>query len=350
MFYKGKPSFPKEKKTSCKKTVFYSTFSFRSTVSTLIVPHISSIFFFMKRVIVLLTRISKIIRWISYCKKHNKQIYDIVIITVFNILILCFITHFLDVNLKINILFLLPTNTEIFISKMSNETIYNPHVSVDCVIFGFDGEKLKILLIERNITDQNEPYNDKKLPGSIILTNEDLDEAATRVLSELTGLKNIYLSQFKSFGNPNRTKNPRDIFWLENTLQLKIGRIVTVAYVALVKIDRKIQVKKDNTQACWFDVKDIADMNLAFDHAEIIDKGLEHIRHRMDIEPHLIFELLPRKFTITQLQTLYDTVHQTHSDVRNFRKKVAQWSYVVPLNELEEGVPHRAARLYKYKK
>ena len=233
---------------------------------------------------------------------------------------------------------------------MPNENIYNPHVSVDCVVFGFDGENLKVLLIERSITEQNEMYNDKKLPGSIILNDEDLDDAASRILTELTGLKNIYLSQFHSFGSPKRTENPRDILWLENTMQLKIGRIVTVAYVALIKIDRKIQVKYDNTQANWYNLNEVAAMNLAFDHAEIINKGLEYIRHSLDIEPHLLFELLPRKFTISQLRSLYDTVHQTNSDVRNFQKKVAQWPYVVMLDELEEGVPHRAARLYKYKK
>jgi 8-oxo-dGTP diphosphatase len=233
---------------------------------------------------------------------------------------------------------------------MSNESIYNPHVSVDCVVFGFDGERLKVLLIERNIAENNELYNDKKLPGSIILADEDLDDAANRILTELTGLKNIYLSQFKSFGSPDRTKNPRDVLWLENTMQLKIGRIVTVAYVALIKIDRKIQFKNEETQANWYDIDEVACMNLAFDHALIIKKGLEHIRHNLDIEPHLLFELLPRKFTITQLQSLYDKVHQTRSDVRNFRKKVAQWPYVLALDELEEGVPHRAARLYKYKK
>jgi len=153
-----------------------------------------------------------------------------------------------------------------------------------------------------------------------------------------------------SFGNPSRTSNPRDILWLENTMQLKIGRIVTVAYVALIKIDRKIQVKSDNTQASWYNLNEVPDINLAFDHAEIIKKGLEHIRHNMDIEPHLLFELLPRKFTISQLRVLYDTVHETRSDVRNFQKKVAQWPYVVALDEVEEGVPHRAARFYKYKK
>ncbi len=233
---------------------------------------------------------------------------------------------------------------------MSSENIYNPHVSVDCVVFGFDGEQLKILLIERSITEQNELYNDKKLPGSIILNDEDLDDAASRVLTELTGLKNIYLSQFRSFGGPNRTKNPRDILWLENTMQMKIRRIVTVAYVALIKIDRKIQVKSDNTQANWYDLNEVAKMNLAFDHAEIINKGLEHVRHNLDIEPHLLFELLPRKFTVSQLRSLYNTVHQTNSDVRNFQKKVAQMPYVIPLDEMEEGVPHRAARLYKFDK
>lgn len=233
---------------------------------------------------------------------------------------------------------------------MSNSKLYNPHISVDCVVFGFDGEKLKVLLIERSIDEQNELYNDKKLPGSIILNDEDLDEAASRVLNELTGLKNIYLSQFRSFGSPNRMNDPRDVLWLERTTQLKIGRIVTVAYVALIKIDRKIVFNADDFSANWYDVNEISNMSLAFDHIQIIEKGLEHIRHQLDVEPHLLFELLPKKFTISQLRILHDVVHQTRSDVRNFQKKVAQMPYLVMLDEVEEGVPHRAARLYKYKK
>jgi len=233
---------------------------------------------------------------------------------------------------------------------MASENIYNPHVSVDCVVFGFDGEKLKVLLIERSIKEQNELYNDKKLPGSIILNDEDLDDAASRILNELTGLKNIYLSQFKSFGNPKRTKNPRDILWLENTMHLKIGRIVSVAYIALIKIDRKIKFNTENTSANWYDVHEISKMQLAFDHNQIIENGLLHIRHQLDVEPHLLFELLPKKFTISQLRTLYDMIHQTVSDVRNFQKKVAQMPYLVMLDEVEEGVPHRAGRLYRYKK
>lgn len=231
------------------------------------------------------------------------------------------------------------------------EEKYNPHVSVDCVIFGFDGERLKVLLIERSIKENgNALYNDKKLPGSIILNNEDLDEAATRVLNDLTGLKNIYLSQFRSFGHPSRTSNPRDVLWLENTMHLKIGRIVTVAYVALIKIDRRIVLKSENTQANWYTLDELSTFHMAFDHFGIIDKGLAYIRESINKSPELLFELLPRKFTISQLRILYDTLHQTQSDIRNFHKKVAQWGYVVCTDELEVGVAHRAARLYRYKR
>ena len=107
---------------------------------------------------------------------------------------------------------------------MSNRKYkYNPHVSVDCVVFGFDGEKLKVLLIERTINEEEGFYSDKKLPGSIIYEEEDLDSAAKRILTELTGLKNVFLTQFQSFGDPDRTNNPRDINWLEKTTQMKIG-------------------------------------------------------------------------------------------------------------------------------
>lgn len=228
------------------------------------------------------------------------------------------------------------------------EIKYNPHVSVDCVVFGFDGEKLKILLIERTIKEGNELYNDKKLPGSIILEDEDLDDAANRILYELTGLKNIYLSQFHSFGSPHRMDNPRDILWLEKTTLLKIGRIVTVGYVALIKINRKLQLQYDNAEVCWYDIDWLKKNRLAFDHNEIVQKGLEYIRRNLDLEPQLFFEMLPRKFTLSQFRILYDTVHQTRSDVRNFHKKVAQMPYVVPLEEKEKNVPHRAACLYKF--
>ena len=226
---------------------------------------------------------------------------------------------------------------------------YNPYISVDCVVFGFDGKELNVLLIERHIQEKNSDYNDKKLPGSIIYMDENLDEAASRVLTELTGLKNIPLSQFHSFGDPGRSADPRDILWLEKTTLTKIERIVTIGYVALIKINRKITLDSEDRSANWYNVREIAGMNLAFDHPLIIRKGLEYIKHWFHVEPDLMFKLLPRKFTLSQLRLLYDAINQVKSDVRNFRKKVKQWNNLVMLDEFEKNVPHRAARLYKYK-
>ena len=231
---------------------------------------------------------------------------------------------------------------------MSQIRSYNPYVSIDCVVFGFDGKDLKVLLIKRHIEENTGEYNDKKLPGSIIYMDEDLDEAATRVLAELTGLKNIPLSQFHSFGNPMRTGNPRDILWLERTMKTKIERIVTIGYVALIKINRKITLNSQNTSAAWYNVDEVKEMNLAMDHNLIVQKGLDHIKWWLNAEPHLMFKLLPTKFTVSQLRLLYDEINQTKSDVRNFQKKINQWHNLVMLDEFEKGVPHRAGRLYKY--
>ncbi len=225
---------------------------------------------------------------------------------------------------------------------------YNPYVSTDCVVFGFDGKDLKVLLIKRHIQENTGEYNDVKLPGSIIYMDEGLDEAAARVLAELTGLKNIPLSQFYSFGNPSRTSNPRDILWLERTMKTKIERIVTVGYVALIKINRKITLKSINTSAEWYNVEQVRKMNLAMDHNLIVQKALDYIKSWLYSEPHLMFKLLPRKFTMSQLRLLYDEINQTKSDVRNFQKKANQWQNLVMLDEFETGVPHRAGRLYKY--
>ncbi len=225
---------------------------------------------------------------------------------------------------------------------------YNPHVSVDCVVFGFDGGKLKILLIERTIEEQN--FSDKKLPGSIIFEEEDLDEAASRILNELTGLKNIYLSQFRCFGNPNRTKDVRDRNWLERLTRMKIGRIVTVGYVALIKISRKIIFESENTAANWYDIDSLKSFQLAFDHNEIADTALEYIRHKVKSEPLMLFELLPQKFTMTQLRNLHDSIMGTTSDVRNFKKKVMQMEGLEQLDEVQKDVPYRAPRLYRFDK
>lgn len=199
---------------------------------------------------------------------------------------------------------------------MSNENIYNPHVSVDCVVFGFDGEKLKVLLVERSIAEQNEMYNDAAARKQYLHQRSFTRSTQTSI----NRLKNIYLSQFKSFGNPQPYQRFTRHIMARKTTQLKIGRIVTV-YVALVKINSKLVFNAADTLVNWYDINEIKNMNLAFDHTDIIFEGLKHIRHRLELEPHLFFELLPRKFTITQLRTLHDTVHQVQSDVRNFQKK-----------------------------
>ncbi|MHB9054625.1 MAG: NUDIX hydrolase [Paludibacteraceae bacterium] len=231
---------------------------------------------------------------------------------------------------------------------MTEPRLYNPYVSIDCVLFGFDGRNLKVLLIKRHIEENNGDYNDVKLPGSIIYMDENLDEAATRVLAELSGLKNIPLSQFYCFGDPKRTSNPRDILWLERTMKTKIERIVSVGYVALIKINRKITLNSKNTTAEWYNIDEIKNMTLAMDHNEIVQKGLEYIKNWLNVEPHLLFKLLPQKFTLSQLRLLWDEINRTKADVRNFQKKISQWVNLTALDEFEKNVPHRAARLYKY--
>lgn len=232
--------------------------------------------------------------------------------------------------------------------NMEKRSLANHHLSVDCVVIGFDGKQLKVLLINREGEDHGEVYHDMKLPGSLIYMDENLDEAAKRVLFELTGLKSVKLVQFKAFGSKNRTNNPRDVLWLEHTMQLKVERIVTIAYLSLIKIDRTPDKTLEEHGACWVALKDVK--TLAFDHNQIICDALTYIRHYVEFNPSLLFELLPRKFTATQLRTLFELVYGKTVDVRNFHKKIVMMEYVVPLDEKQEGVAHRAARYYKFDK
>ena len=180
----------------------------------------------------------------------------------------------------------------------------NNHISVDCVVIGFDGEQLKVLLIKRAGEEEGEIFHDMKLPGSLIYMDEDLDEAAKRVLNELTGLKNVNLMQFKAFGSKNRTKDPRDVHWLERAMQSRVERIVTIAYLSLVKIDRALNRDLDNYQASWVAMPDIK--ALAFDHNLIIKEAITYVRQYVEFNPSSLFDLLPRKFTASQLRTLYE--------------------------------------------
>jgi len=230
---------------------------------------------------------------------------------------------------------------------MLESSLY-PHVSVDCVVFGFTGERLHILLISRSGVSEDVCYSDMKLPGSVIYENEDLDDAAYRVLHELTGIKNIYLQQFHSFGSPSRTQNPRDKVWLENSIHMKIGRIVTVGYVALIKIGQKLQAFSDHYEAHWCDINNIG--ALAFDHNIIVEKALDFIRLKLVEDPIGLYELLPKRFTEAELRNLHEVIFGEKVDIRNFHKKLITLQYVVSLEEKQQNVAHRAARYYRFDK
>jgi hypothetical protein len=230
---------------------------------------------------------------------------------------------------------------------MSSNLVY-PHVSTDCVVLGFDGLHLNALLLKRTGMEDGTSFNDLKLPGSLIFSDEDLDDAAQRVMGELFSSHAIYLKQFKCFGSPVRTRSPRDIMWLEKATQLKIGRIITVAYLSLIRIDDKVKLKSDTVQAVWIPLPQIRD--LAFDHVQILEDAVEEIRRMVTTDPALVFNLLPKKFTAAQMRILFEEMFGTKMDVRNFHKKMIRMEYILPLDEFEQDVSHRAARFYRFDK
>jgi 8-oxo-dGTP diphosphatase len=201
-------------------------------------------------------------------------------------------------------------------------------LSVDCVVFGFDGENLKILLIKRGAS----PFKHKwAIPGDLVYPNENLESAAFRVLKDLTGLKDVFMQQIKSFGDVDR--HP-------------LGRVVTVSYMALIRIENYL-----TEPAFWADEINwhYADnvKGLAFDHDEIFIKAIEKLRVRVRREP-IGFELLPLKFTLNELQNLYEAVLDQSFDKGNFRKKILSMNLLIDLNELQTNVAHRPARLYSF--
>jgi 8-oxo-dGTP diphosphatase len=224
----------------------------------------------------------------------------------------------------------------------------NPHVSVDCVIFGFDEGELKVLLIERDVAN---PQNNTKrfsLPGNLVDDAEDLDTSAKRVLKELTMLDNIFLEQFFTFGNPDRVKNAEDAQWLNEVRDLPTARVITVAYYSLVKIgDYSPSAASFARKAFWCPVSEVPD--LAFDHNQIFTTALNSLKNKLRIEP-VGFELLPKKFTLGQLQKVYETILGTTLDKRNFRRKILNKGFLKPLQEKQKGVPHKRARLFEFDK
>lgn len=203
-----------------------------------------------------------------------------------------------------------------------------PALTVDCVVFGFDEGDLKVLLVQRGV----DPFRGKwALPGGFVHIDETLEEAALRELKEETGIERPFLEQLYTFGDLGR--DPR-------------GRVVTVAYYGLVKLtDHRVAAATDVSQAAWFAVADIP--SLAFDHDAILDVALKRLKGKVRYQP-IGFELLPKKFTLSQLQHLYEAILEAPLDKRNFRKKILGTELLQELDEIEQDVAHRAARLYKF--
>lgn len=223
-----------------------------------------------------------------------------------------------------------------------------PNVSVDSVVFGFDSVNLNILLVERNVAHEGIMYHDWKFPGDLIRKDEDLDTSSERILKDLSGLDNIYMKQLKAFGALDRlTKRAQDMAWLVS-IDHPEERVITIPYYALINLNRN--GKKPgvlNQNARWFPVDEAKKLVLAFDHLEILEFALETLRNELRTKP-LAFELLPSKFSLSQLQKIYEVVFEKELDKRNFRKKIANLSYIVPLNEKENDVSHRPAKLYMF--
>jgi 8-oxo-dGTP diphosphatase len=199
-------------------------------------------------------------------------------------------------------------------------------VTVDIVIFTIQAGALKVLLVKR----RRPPFVGQfAIPGGFVHEDEDLDQAALRELREETGVSDVYLEQLYSFGEPDR--DPR-------------GRVITVAYFALISADRKLNAGSDAAEADWYSADDLP--TLAFDHATILNYALERLRNKLEYTT-VGFQLLPEKFTLTELQEVYEAILGKKLDKRNFRRKMSILKILKPLPEYRRG-GQRPAQLYRF--
>lgn len=204
----------------------------------------------------------------------------------------------------------------------------HPAVTTDCVIFGFDGSDLKVLLIERGI----EPFKGKwALPGGFLKMDETAHEGALRELEEETGMNNAYIRQFHTFTEPGR--DPRE-------------RVITIAHYALVRL-QEVKGGDDAAQARWFTMDEIPP--LAFDHDRILRMAQKMLRERIHFEP-VGFELLPETFTMKQLQNLYEAILDVHFDRRNFAKKMFHLGLLIQTEDMVRTSPKRESQLLRFNK
>ena len=213
------------------------------------------------------------------------------------------------------------------IEKISHLEYFNIAVSVDCVIFGYENKELKVLLIKSDLEEFKDLWS---LLGDLVRPDENIESAPYRVLRERTGLDDVYLDQVYTFGDLGRHPS---------------GRVITTAYYSLINIKHH-KLKLTHNELHWHKLNDIK--KLAFDHKKILDTSLDRLREQIMDHP-IIFNLLPEKFSLRELQDLYQSILGTSLDRRNFRKKIAHKDWLLDLDEMENDVPHRPGKLYKAK-
>ena len=201
------------------------------------------------------------------------------------------------------------------------------HVAVDSIIFGFDQGELKLLIHKR----QFEPAKGEwSLFGGFVQKDESLDEAASRILFELTGLNNIYMEELQAYGEVNRDP---------------AGRVVSVAYYALIPAKEFTEATNSKSGATWVSIKDLPP--LIMDHSFMVEKGLRRLKRRTTSQP-IGFELLPGEFTMPQLQALYEAIYQAELDKRNFRKKILAMDVLIKLDTKDKSSSRKGAFLYRF--
>lgn len=201
-------------------------------------------------------------------------------------------------------------------------------LAVDCIIFGFDNEGLKLLIFKREFEPLAGHWS---LIGTFVNKNEDVEDAAYKVLKETTGLESLFVEQLHAFGRINRDKG---------------DRVVSIAYWSLIKLnDENKNLNVENHEARWIDFKEVPELIL--DHNEMVNMALTTLRERARFRP-IGFELLPDKFTLPQLLNLYEAIYQTKFDDRNFRRKILKTGLLIKLDEKDKSTSKRGALLYKF--
>lgn len=211
--------------------------------------------------------------------------------------------------------------------KIIEESVMNA-ITIDCAIFSFSDTKLKILLVQHAKGIRKGEWG---LPGGWIMRNEHIDDAANRLLTELSGIKDVFLEQVRAFGDPDR---------------FPLDRVITIGYYALISGDNlELTPGFTASDAKWFNLEEAP--KLIYDHKKILDESLKKLQTRVRHSP-IGFNLLPEKFTLLQLKELYEAILHIELDKSNFRRKILKMKLLIPLNEKEQNVSHRAAKLYKF--